>query len=351
MRITHVLNSLLADGTGITNSSVDLAAVQAESGHDVQVLCVTSDAKMRDVLESRGVRVTDGVDTSSIWRAIRSARRAGPVLRSSEIVHAHSVRSTLLALFGAPRTFACRSVSTLHNPYQRSVLFMYLTRRIVSISAADSQFVRRRTLGVRRPRVVLNGVIGSRRLPAAASLTAAELGPRAIVFVGALYERKGVDVLLRAMTRVSAVVPDAHLYLVGNRDNPAIETMSTELGLDEVVTFAGFLPDPRTYMKAAAVFVLPSRAEGFGNVLTEARSVGAPIVASDVGGIPEAIDLGRAGLLVPPDDDEALAAALISVLTDPAVSERLREAARTGLESWRIERAAAEYEAIYSTLT
>ncbi|MGT2425245.1 glycosyltransferase family 4 protein [Amnibacterium kyonggiense] len=176
------------------------------------------------------------------------------------------------------------------------------------------------------------------------------LAGRAIVYAGALYRRKGVDVLLRAMPRVLREVPDAHLYLVGNRDNPEVEQLAHDLGLEAAVTFIGFHSDPREYMGSAEVFVLPSRAEGFGNVLTEARSMHVPIVASRVGGIPEALDGGGAGVLVEPEDEQRLAAAIVEILRDGSRAADLRRRAGADLDRFRVETAARAYLALYSHL-
>lgn len=349
-RIAHLTNAMSWDGTGLTNHTVDLAITQARSGHSVAILCRSADERMRRLLDVHDVRLIEGVDASTPAALLRSARACAPLLRTSDVVHVHTVRATLVAMFSAPWSFATRSVATLHNPYQRSVIAMYLTTRVVSISEADQRYVRRRTLGLRRPVVILNGMLGTPRLPDIASLQPADLPPHSIVYVGALYARKGVDVLLKAMLRVRAAVPEARLFLVGNRDNPRIEQLATDLGVEDVTTFVGFSPDPRDYMKAAAVVVLPSRAEGFGNVITEARSAGSAIVASNVGGIPEALSGGSAGLLVEPEDEEGLARALVSVLTDPVLAERLRAAALAGLESSTVERLARANEAVYASL-
>jgi glycosyltransferase involved in cell wall biosynthesis len=146
-------------------------------------------------------------------------------------------------------------------------------------------------------------------------------------------------------------VPDVRLYIVGNRDAAEFEHLAVDLGIADCTTFVGFRPDPRGFMRGAGVFVLPSRDEAFGNVLTEARSVGAPIVASRVGGIPEALDGGRAGLLVPPEDPAALAAALTTVLTDEATRTDLVRRSRMGLKTMSVARFRDEYFQVYRSLS
>ncbi len=347
MTIVHVTNTLRVDGTGITNIVVDLAAAMADVGHDVRVICSTSDDDTTALLARHRVEVLHGFDTTTPMGFVGALLRARRTLRESEIVHVHTVRATVLALAASPLRFMRRSVATLHNPYQRTVPLMYAAKVVVSISRVDADHVRRWSRGLRTPAVVLNGLLGTPRLPGPPDVLPAPLAGRPIVYVGALSHRKGVDVLLRAMPAVLERVPEAHLYVVGNRDNPAIEALARDLDLDGAVTFVGFQREPRSLMGSADVFVLPSRAEGFGNVLTEARSMGVPIVASRVGGIPEALDGGDAGVLVDPADPEQLGRALVDVLTDQEFAADLRRRAQAGLEVFRLETAAAAYLDIY----
>jgi len=348
--VAHLTNSLRWDGTGHTNSTVDLAMEQAALGHHVTMMCGNTDARMLDLMTSHGLRVVDGLGGASPGELIRSARRCAHLIDSFDVVHVHTVRASLLALLASPRAYLRRSVATLHNPHQRSAAFMYTAARVVTLNRDDQRRVRNVTLGLRRPAVINNGLIGGRRLSTVDQVTPLPLRSPAIVFTGALHRRKGLDVLLGAMRVVTKAVPTAHLYVVGNRDNPAMEQLATALGVAAATTFTGFSNDPREYMKAATVFVLPSRVEGFGNVLIEARSCGTAIVASGVGGIPEALSGGRAGFLVPPADEKALADSLIRVLTDDALVTELRNASSQNLDDFTVAGAARAYTRVYASL-
>lgn len=350
LHVAHLTNSLRWDGTGHTNSTVDLAMEQAALGHHVTMMCGNTDARMLDLMTSHGLRVVDGLGGASPGELIRSARRCAHLIDSFDVVHVHTVRASLLALLASPRAYLRRSVATLHNPHQRSAAFMYTAARVVTLNRDDQRRVRNVTLGLRRPAVINNGLIGGRRLSTVDQVTPLPLRSPAIVFTGALHRRKGLDVLLGAMRVVTKAVPTAHLYVVGNRDNPAMEQLATALGVAAATTFTGFSNDPREYMKAATVFVLPSRVEGFGNVLIEARSCGTAIVASGVGGIPEALSGGRAGFLVPPADEKALADSLIRVLTDDALVTELRNASSQNLDDFTVAGAARAYTRVYASL-
>jgi glycosyltransferase involved in cell wall biosynthesis len=124
--------------------------------------------------------------------------------------------------------------------------------------------------------------------------------------------------------------------------------MVRELGVAEMVTFLGFRRDAADLIAAADVLILASEAEAFGLVLTEALSLGTPIVATRVGGIPEIVDDGRDWLLVPPSDPDALAAAVVRLLRDDDLRKRFAEAGREKVANhFRFESMVRRYEQVY----
>lgn len=153
-----------------------------------------------------------------------------------------------------------------------------------------------------------------------------------ITFVGNLIPEKGVDVLVRAFARVRERVGAGHLILAGPPVNldyfELLRNRVEELGLERNVTFMGPLPSEEVadLMSASDVFVLPSLREGLGLVALEAMACGVPVVASDVGGIPEVVQPGRTGLLVAPGDVPGLAGAIRRFLEDPVLARNCREA-------------------------
>jgi len=110
------------------------------------------------------------------------------------------------------------------------------------------------------------------------------------------------------------------------------------------------VPDPRPYYQQADIFVLASHQEPFGLVLTEARQAGCAVVATDVGGIPEALDGGEAGILVPPHRADFLGSVLIRLLEAPGELDRLRRRARHDLERFTVSRASAQTLDVYREL-
>jgi len=140
--------------------------------------------------------------------------------------------------------------------------------------------------------------------------------PRGEVFrfvnVGRLSRQKGQDILLRALAIARPDLPPVHLTLVGDGpEESALRSLCTELGLDDLVTFAGYSSDPAPHLRAADCFVLASRWEGFGVVLVEALQFGLPLLATNCDfGPADVVTDPRIGELVAPDSPEALAEGL-----------------------------------------
>jgi glycosyltransferase involved in cell wall biosynthesis len=162
-----------------------------------------------------------------------------------------------------------------------------------------------------------------------------------MLFVGRLVERKGVHVLLDALALLPEE-PPIHLEVVGDGpEREALEHRARSLGVAERVRFHGFVPRDALEHELAEcdALVLPAvvdakgDVEGLGVVLLEAMSFGKPVIASDAGGIPDIVRPFENGLLVPPGDAKALAAAVECLARDPALVRRLGESARRDVEA------------------
>jgi len=126
-----------------------------------------------------------------------------------------------------------------------------------------------------------------------------------------------------------------------------LEDQTQALGLADAVVFAGFRTDVPALLRAADVFVLPSLLEGLPNTALEAMSVGLPVVATRVDGVPEAVVDGETGLLVPPEDSAALAEALGKLLAEPGTRSAMGEAGRLRAETeFSVERMLDAVEAL-----
>lgn len=190
--------------------------------------------------------------------------------------------------------------------------------------------------GIRPERVltVYNGLdVGKWSSPQRSARTA---GSPRIVALGNVRRVKGHDVLIRAAAILAQTVPEFEIEIVGQileaEFYSELQQLTRELGLEKQVHFPGGTENPAPVLGAADLFVLPSRSEGFSNVLVEAMAAGLPVVATDVGGNAEAIEDGKTGLIVPTEDANALAAAMARLLLDPAEAERMGDAGKRRAE-------------------
>jgi glycosyltransferase involved in cell wall biosynthesis len=150
-----------------------------------------------------------------------------------------------------------------------------------------------------------------------------------ILYTGVLIPRKGVHHLINAFARVAKDFPQARLIVLGHEDNKSyaagLREQVERLALDERVQFIGAMlqAELATRMRRASVFVLPSVSEGLGRVVFEAMASGTPIVGSRVGGIPDMIEDGATGFLVPPGDELSLAEKISWLLKNPLEAEAM----------------------------
>ena len=169
--------------------------------------------------------------------------------------------------------------------------------------------------------------------------------------IGRHVPQKGFDILLRAYALLRAQLPDApDLILAGDGDERStLEQLSGELGLAGTAHFVGRAERAKTVslFASCAFFVLPSRHEPFGIVNLEAMASGKAVVATRVGGVPEFVSDEQEGLLVPPADPEAMAAALLRLCRDPQLAARLGKAGRRKARDFDWDAIAELYEAGY----
>jgi glycosyltransferase involved in cell wall biosynthesis len=184
-----------------------------------------------------------------------------------------------------------------------------------------------------------------------------EAGSHLLLIAARLHPEKGYEYLFEAMVKLKRRFNGKIKLLVAGKGAllDHYQRMVHSLGCDDVVTFLGFRKDLPDLMAAADLFVLPSVAEAFGLALAEAIYLGTPVVATRVGGVPEIVDDGIDGKLVPPADSQALADAIAEMLSD--ADRRVIMAGRGRdkvIKRFRFEDMVRSYEAVYdqvSTMT
>ena len=172
--------------------------------------------------------------------------------------------------------------------------------------------------------------------------------------VANLFPRKGYEYLIEALVEIRKKTPDIHCLIVGDGDiryRTMLLDMVQRKGLRQVVTFTGFQEDVLTHISAMDIFVLPSLMEGFGIALLEAMAMGKPVVATDVGGIPEIMEDTVTGVLVPPRNSGALAQKIFQLLESPKLRGYLGSNGRTRVvERFSIDRMITQIKTLYGEL-
>ncbi len=171
-----------------------------------------------------------------------------------------------------------------------------------------------------------------------------------LIAVGRLTREKGLHLIIRALTRLRR--PDVHLLIVGQgKDEARLRRLARQSGLASQVHFTGFIPHDElpAYLNAADIFVMPTLCvEALPMTILEAMACGLPIVASDIGGIPTAIDHERNGLLFPPGDVDQLASHIGRLLDEPGLAQALGDAARAkAIERFSVERMVRDTEEVF----
>jgi glycosyltransferase involved in cell wall biosynthesis len=228
---------------------------------------------------------------------------------------------------------------------QRVQRIAYTTaHRVVANSQAAEKRLRFEGVPPHKIEVIHNGVD-----PAAFAPREYSQRPRRIAIVACLREEKRIDVLIAAAPRVLARYPDAEFWVVGDgtcRDQ--LMSLARTAGVFPRFRFFGHREDVPALLAEADLFVLPSRSEAFPNAVTEAMAAGLPVVATDVGGIPELVVDGLTGRLVPPGDAVALGRALLDMLDEPTRAAECGRAGRHRIEQkYSMDRMVDRFATLY----
>jgi glycosyltransferase involved in cell wall biosynthesis len=351
MRILHIVGHVREVGNGFVNAAVDLACLQAKQGHEVGV--ISSGGEYEELLKSCEVqhflRIEKG---GKLLRHVNALRVYWSIFDEFQpnIIHAHIPREVILACILKFR-FHYAIVSTVHNEFQYRAIFTGLADRVIAVSQAVAQSMMRRGIPEQKVRVVVNGTLGSPRKRPIQSYPPKSLHQPAILTVAGMQQRKGIADLIVAFKMITAEFPQAHLYLVGDGPDRALfEAQVQQEGIASRVNFEGFQAEPQRYLLSAQIFVLASHKDPSPLVIPEAREAGCAIVATQVDGIPEALDRGEAGVLVPPKDSAALAEALRQLLKDPERLNQYKQRSQKNLEWLSVDRVVQQTLKVYDEL-
>lgn len=363
MRILLATNQLATGGA--EHFVVRLANELARRRHDVVVMA------------SPGGELADRLATGVALRPAPLAfRRPDGLLAATmamrhviaaegiEVVHANSYNTAIagrLARSGRPVPLVVSGHGGW-DPWKKALvagIFAWAADRVVGCAATVTADLVAHGLPDAKARTIPNGIPVAEDAPGGPAARAAArvaLGLPAdvpvILAVGRLVELKGHAYLIEALARVRAAHAGAVLAIAGDGPLRAdLAARAAALGIQDHVRLLGNLADVRPAYQAADVFAHSSTIEGLPLVVIEAMAHGLPVVATRVGGVPEAVVEGRTGWLVPPRDADALAARLTALLADrPAAVAMGVLARRRVAETYSLGRMVDAFEALYTSV-
>lgn len=347
-RIRHVIDSLGRGGA--ERLLCAYAPGLARLGHEVDVVVLQerNGNFMRQTLEEAGIRVIMAPVTrlrrlDQIRALHRTLQQGAP-----DLLHLHLEFASLLGTLSAVRTGtpAVATLHTLESPFdlgwggvRRWLMYQacaHLSDRLICLTDRNARIAREIGLGRARITVLPNGIEVEQfdappqtgRQALRASLGIPGDAPL-VVSVCVLRPEKGLDRLLATVPELLRRVPDVHVLIVGDGpERQGLERLVAVGGLTASVHFAGYRTDVADVLRAADVFVLPTLFDAQPTAIMEAMAAGLPVVSTRITGIPDLIDDGVHGTLVPADDRAALANALIALLEDPVWARSLGRAGR-----------------------
>ncbi len=375
-RLLHLVTRLDYGGSA-ENVLLSCAAAKRE-GMDAVVASgpsslptASSDGVPVVVLPALGRELSPWRDARAFFQILSLLRRWRP-----DILHTHSSKAGLLGRWAARllRAFEAGPSVVIHTPHGhvfygyfgrwKTALFTWIEK--ASASAADSLIALSegekrdhlaRGVGLAAQWSVVPSGVGLERAAEPAEGLEIEPGDVVVGCVARLEPVKGVDVLLEAAALASPKTRRPfRVVIVGDGpERASLEARAAALGISGRVVFEGYRADPVPLMKAMQVYVQPSRNEGMGKALVLAQALGLPAAASRVCGIPDVVQDGLTGLLVPPDDPAALAEALTVLVDDEALrarlgaaaARRMREPDETGQRSFSVEAMTARLSKLY----
>ncbi len=368
-KILHVVCTLDLGGT--ETQMVQVVGKLDRIGYDVTVVCLHKGGPLRETLAEAGIKVVDYtkppgslISLKGIVQILSFAR----FIRREEfdVVHANDLWANLIAvpagrLAGVPMVISSqRDLAHLwwYTPFRKKVIqkIHKWAHCVIANSVAVRQMLQEEFhIPEEHVRVIHNGVDLTRFDGARDSRQ--KLFPdfdpqwKLIVTVANMHSAvKGHYELIEAARIVRDSIPEARFLLVGDgEERLKLEEAVRSAGMQDRIVFLNSRSDVSEVLSCCDLFVLPSRAEGLPNALLEALAAGLPVIATAVGGVPDIIEDGVNGVLIPPQNPAALADALLRVLKNPRLSEKLGRGGRDRVRTnFSFDHTISELRRIYS---
>lgn len=347
MRILHLLKHGQR-GNGNVHVAVDLACAQADAGHEVVFAAARS--SYTAVMESHGVQVVNLTEPGGARDVPRNARELWRLCRRTrpDIVNAHMMSSAVIA-FPVTKALRIALITTMHNSFDPHSRLMRLGRVVVAVSDSERRLLLSRGYKPHKVVTVINGAVASPREERAGQPPV--IARPCVMAMSGLHPRKAVDSVIRSFALLATEFPEWHLNIVGGGpDEATLQRLVVDLGLQDVVHLLGFSDAPKAMLEQAAIFATATLADPCPLTVMEARATGCAIVATSVGGIPEVLGDGSAGLLVPINDPEKMADRLRFLMTDSRELDNWRRRSAAGADFFRVDRMARDHIAVYESI-
>lgn len=358
-----VLHLLESGGLyGIERMLLSLLPALRQRGVMAELVCIgAADSPARDIgdaAQALGIRVSylgfrGRLSVSGLARLSRLLDDRG-----ADVLHLHGYKAAILGGLLA-RLKRLPAVATYHaEAFRHAQVATYVRleapvlRRldqVVAVSEPIASELRARGVAPARIRVIANGIEDPNT---GVDTSTREPNDRRLLVVGRLVDGKNVDLLIDVVSRLHSTDDEVSLVVAG--DGPrrdALAERARTCGVSSSVQFLGFTPHLRDTYARGGIFVLPSRTEGMPIALLEAMAHGLPIVATSVGSIPSVVRDGVEGLIVPPDDGEALERAIRHVLSDASLRTAIGARARARfMERYQASAMGAAYSELYAEM-
>ena len=365
LKVIHLVEDLKTGGA--ERVIADTAMGLDRKKYEASVWCVTRGGETATELSEKGIEVKilgissyrNPLNTLKLTRLLKAAR--------PDIVHAHGYFASVIGRLAARKAGIPVILAHVHSTYweyrKRHIMIerklSRFTHKIICCSKAVENFVKNiEKITGNKTIVIYNGVDEERFSPLkSTAFNRAEFGidEKAPVAgtVSSLTPHKGHEYLIQAASLVLGTLPSAKFLIVG--DGPLrqkLEDQAKNLNIHPAVIFTGTRKDIPEMLSLMDVFVLPSHTrEGLGIAIIEAMAAERPVVATDIGGIPEVVNDGETGLLVPPGVPEALSKAIIELLRNPKKAKEMGEKGRNQVkEKFTTKKMLSEIEHVYQSL-
>ncbi len=339
---------------------VYLISALLQRGHECTLICppasgIDSAARSAEI-PVRNLFCAGDLDLPFAYRLTQFLQSSAP-----DLVHCHSRRGAdmlggLAASFAAVPAVVSRRVDNTEMRLLAALRYRPF-KKIIAISEAISRVLQEHDVAASRIEVIRSAVDTAHfdAAPDCAALRSEFAIPDGALVLGAagqLIPRKGHRYLLEAVAGLKQRYPALRLLIFGDGYlNNQLRDQASSLGLGDTVQFAGFRDDLDNFMACFDIFVHPALAEGLGVATLKAAAAGVPVVGFDAGGLPEAIVDGETGILVAPADVAALRAALVTLLDNPDLRQRLGAAGRKRMQTeFSIDTMVTRHIALYESI-